>query len=272
MGRTTFICRCDTVEDLEAALADVAAHNATACERLGPRTKAEMASLDPMRSTLFSMLPAGGSSSLSERWTRGGPIDGNYALVKWKERLWLEASNDQAGAASTEWFERRRNSGLTRVWWYGSRGKPSGYAPSAGEAHSVFEGNAAALRAIHAANRVSGVHSLQSERVDTGQSCDDAPISDAQKAAAFKQVIGAISGMDVFRDMDFGRFGARMVNAGALPRAALRTGKCGACGAVGTEATPLLLCSKCEVAQYCNARCQRAHFRTHKAECIAVEQ
>ena len=49
MGRTMFICRCDTATDLAAALRDMDAHNKAPCRLLGARTHAEMRSVDPMR-------------------------------------------------------------------------------------------------------------------------------------------------------------------------------------------------------------------------------
>eukprot|EP01113_Clastostelium_recurvatum_P051378 TRINITY_DN9971_c0_g2_i1.p1 TRINITY_DN9971_c0_g2~~TRINITY_DN9971_c0_g2_i1.p1 ORF type:complete len:158 (+),score=25.00 TRINITY_DN9971_c0_g2_i1:381-854(+) len=41
------------------------------------------------------------------------------------------------------------------------------------------------------------------------------------------------------------------------------------CSSCGSHASDLLMCSRCKLASYCNATCQRAHWRTHKKTCKA---
>jgi len=45
--------------------------------------------------------------------------------------------------------------------------------------------------------------------------------------------------------------------------------KCSYCGKVSDKA--LNKCSRCRVAEYCNATCQKAHWKDHKTECKKPE-
>ena len=44
-------------------------------------------------------------------------------------------------------------------------------------------------------------------------------------------------------------------------------GKCDYCGTDELGGTALFRCNRCYVAYYCNAKCQRAHFPTHRGRC-----
>jgi hypothetical protein len=45
---------------------------------------------------------------------------------------------------------------------------------------------------------------------------------------------------------------------------------CYSCGKVAAEGKRLSRCSRCQVAQYCDAACQRAHWKKHKPLCCQV--
>ena len=48
-----------------------------------------------------------------------------------------------------------------------------------------------------------------------------------------------------------------------------RCAKCEACGVLGRD---MKRCARCHTARYCNAACQRAHWREHRASCRAASQ
>jgi ankyrin repeat protein len=49
-------------------------------------------------------------------------------------------------------------------------------------------------------------------------------------------------------------------------------GACAACGADGggVTATAFQRCARCKCVKYCSKECQRTHWRTHKASCVAA--
>jgi ankyrin repeat protein len=49
-------------------------------------------------------------------------------------------------------------------------------------------------------------------------------------------------------------------------------GACAACGADGggVDATAFQRCARCKCVKYCSKECQRTHWRTHKASCVAA--
>jgi hypothetical protein len=44
---------------------------------------------------------------------------------------------------------------------------------------------------------------------------------------------------------------------------------CAACGKEGSDSGSLLICSRCKVARYCSADCQRDDWKGHKKRCVA---
>ena len=95
MGRSIFVCRVDTRAEFDAAMRDVAAHNATVSERLATRSDAEAAAVDPMRAAAFAAVRHLGpiQFGLRAQFTRGDRIDTtSITLVGLLGRTWLEVS------------------------------------------------------------------------------------------------------------------------------------------------------------------------------------
>ena len=144
MGKTTFVVRVASREDVVRAMLDIARHNATEPARVGQYTPAEFLALDPMRAKVFANLPSSnGMHDVSvhvgamERWTRGEDLDTKVVLVRHAGELWLETTNGGGGACSTSWL--RENS--TLPWIGTSPKKPSGFydSPAVGRAANTAE-------------------------------------------------------------------------------------------------------------------------------------
>ena len=132
MGRTVFLAKANTIQEMCLAVTDMAAHNEAPMEKLGGLySDDEFAALDPRRHQTYlevkEQLRSQGRSDVAdsmvigcmEKWTRGEDVRLEFLVFEKAGDWWIEATNGGGGACTTRWLEEHG-----KAMWHGTRGKP----------------------------------------------------------------------------------------------------------------------------------------------------
>lgn len=224
------MCLCDDRRQLEAAYADIVAHNAERNMMIGERSRDTFRSLDPMRA--YFTEKTGVVVDGLQAWSRGNNIETCVLLLRFAGRTWLETVNDAGGADSTEWFDRRFAGGSTSIQWFGTRGKPLGFNDP-----SVI---------VVAQGPLSKLCEFKFKLPENNTAANAFVVESPIGSARFQLVDGC------YTSERTGRCGSKSCDV---------THK--------DDGSALDVCAGCGVAQYCSKLCQRAAWKTHKPLCHA---
>lgn len=253
MGVTIFVARVGSLEELNAIIADVVAHNREPFRLIGSRLP-EDNHLRVQMEKAIAQLNRGKSSEVigfsveltTNVFSRGDPIDdrSNSALVvSWDGEYWVELPNYRAdGTAphgaqdSLDFFERRRVSGATMIKWFGSGGKPKNFRTGARVCHTEVT-----------------LGSLMSTLMSLPAKC--APLAAHFGEPLEENILKWYTPVESVRHQT--TVTSQMMQLGRL------SNKCAVCGSTDDPKT----CSVCAIVQYCSKKCQKAHWPTHKQAC-----
>lgn len=268
MGRTVFVARVGSQAELAAVIADVHAHNAAQQLLIGERTQAEQNAVRPGALEGMQAKIAGFLASLSitapreiahagtaEKWTRGDLIEESGALVRCMGSLWVELTNE---ALLQQLLSKYPGLG-SGLGPRGGRKSAHGGADStefferrraAGESSVVWFGSRGKPEGFNDAPKVAEFKTLAQLRTRLPATC--AAFDERAVTVAAPQYTASVGSLP----------------PGGVAYTLARKGQCAHCSAA--PAAGLLVCARCGVAQYCNASCQRADWRSgHKALCAS---